>query len=100
MYKDRIRFLVIPAMFAGPNLWSGQEVTRMNAAAYLRSRTVRALRNRKALLRAAAVSFAIAAAIAIASGQLKAQNHGGAEGGPALVNPSVGIFSYFFPGAL
>jgi hypothetical protein len=100
MYKDRIRPLIIPAMFAGPNLRSGQEVTRMNAAAYLRSQTVRALRNRKVLLRAAALSFAIAAAIGIASGQLKAQNQGGAEGGPALVKPSVGIFSYFFPGAL
>jgi hypothetical protein len=93
--------------FAEPNLRSGKEVTHMNAAAYLRSRAVTVLRNRKVLLRAAALSFAVGA-IGIASVPLRAQNQGGldgvvdaiAEGRPALVRPSAGIFSFSFPGAL
>jgi hypothetical protein len=86
-----------------PNLRSGQEVTHVNAAAYLRSQAIRALRNRKVLLRAAALSFAVVATIGVASEPLRAQTQAdsdSAQGRPALVKPSVGIFSFSFPGAL
>ena len=69
----------------------------MNTTRYFRSETVKVLRNRKVVLRAAALAFAVAAAIDVASGPASAQDQSRLEGllnaiaASAKVSPRVSL---------